>query len=838
MIGHAHLDPVYMWRWQEGFQEIRATYRSALDRMKEFPELIFAGSSAAFYEWIEEIDPGMFAEIRARVAEGRWVPVGGWWVESDCNVPGGESFARHGLYAQRYFQEKLGARATVGFSPDSFGHPGSLPQLLRLAGMRHYIFMRPDAHDAPAVPTGPFQWSGIDGSEVTAYHILPASGYGSRGYQGSENMQMEKGLPEARDVIGRGFPSAMLLFGISNHGGGPTIRQLQRIRALQAAGSDPRPQCSSPAAYFQELEESGASLPLWAGDIGPFAVGCYTAHSQVKLLVQRAEALLVAAEKACFVASQAVGLAYPLAELNRAWKDVLFSQFHDILAGTSIAPAYEDVRDQLGRAMRAAAEAANNARQSVAARIDTRGAGVPLIVFNPHAQSLRAAVELELDVCDKPEEWGIRLVDETGREVPIQLHTTRVVFWPGIRLAASFITDLPPLGWRTFRIVARKPQEGEREMPVRHWQPRQTPPSPAAPTAPAPRAVSPGLPVLEGEHLRLEVDPNTGAISSLVDRRLGVELLRSPGILPIVLDDPTNTWSMGHRGYDDVCGAFGDADVKVAEAGPVRSTLVVRQRFGRSTMTQRIVLYRELPWVQIEVTVCWQEQRQALKLSIPTTVRGTLRAEEPYGSVERPLRAGEQPFQRWLDLSGDVGSKAAGLGLILEGKHGYDARDGEIRVTLLRSPPFCCAVDTLDPREEYEYMDQGVQAFAYLLVPHAGDWRAAGYTSLADRLLLPPVTVVEHVHEGQLPAASTGFEVFGDGIGIGAIKLAEEGSDWIVRCFEHAGTPAAGVLRAPLLGRDIPVQLSPFQVLTLRVPVDPSLPVTRVNFLEEEVSRS
>ncbi|GIQ65844.1 hypothetical protein PACILC2_44120 [Paenibacillus cisolokensis] len=133
MIGNAHLDPVWLWQWQEGFQEAKATFRSALDRMKESEDFIFTSSSAAMYEWIENNDPAMFEEIRQRVREGRWHIVGGWWIQPDCNIPGGESFVRQGLYGQRYFKEKLGVTAKVGYNVDSFGHHGMLPQILKKA---------------------------------------------------------------------------------------------------------------------------------------------------------------------------------------------------------------------------------------------------------------------------------------------------------------------------------------------------------------------------------------------------------------------------------------------------------------------------------------------------------------------------------------------------------------------------------------------------------------------------------------------------------------------------------------------------------------------------------
>ena len=147
MIGNAHIDPVWLWQWQEGFHEVKASFRSALERMKEYPDFTFVASSAAFYEWVEESDPTMFAEIQQRVKDGRWGIVGGWWVEPDCNIPAGESFVRHGLYGQRYFKEKFGVTAQTGFNVDSFGHAGTLPQILKKSGLDYYVFLRPMPHE-------------------------------------------------------------------------------------------------------------------------------------------------------------------------------------------------------------------------------------------------------------------------------------------------------------------------------------------------------------------------------------------------------------------------------------------------------------------------------------------------------------------------------------------------------------------------------------------------------------------------------------------------------------------------------------------------------------------
>ena len=167
LIGNSHIDPVWLWQWPEGYQEVRATFRSALDRMTEYPEFIFTCDSAAYYEWVEEIDPEMFAEIKARVDEGRWELVGGWWVEPDCNLPGGESFVRHALIGQRYFESRFGKMATVGYNVDPFGHHAMLPQILAKSGMDSYVFMRPGPHEN--APSGTDLLVGVAGRLTRAH---------------------------------------------------------------------------------------------------------------------------------------------------------------------------------------------------------------------------------------------------------------------------------------------------------------------------------------------------------------------------------------------------------------------------------------------------------------------------------------------------------------------------------------------------------------------------------------------------------------------------------------------------------------------------------------------
>ncbi|HEX5800021.1 MAG TPA: hypothetical protein VFY02_07935, partial [Gaiellaceae bacterium] len=212
MIGNAHIDPVWLWQWPEGYQEVRATFASALDRLDEYPDFVFTCDSVVFFEWVEETDPELFARLRERIAEGRWQVIGGWWLEPDCNIPSGESLVRHALYGQRWLHDRFGITATTGANLDSFGHTATLPQLLRGSGLDSYVFLRPGPHERD-LPTL-FRWESPDGSRVLAYRI-PHEYCSPRDDLGEHVEKALAQLPAEGDEL-------MVFYGVGNHGGGPT----------------------------------------------------------------------------------------------------------------------------------------------------------------------------------------------------------------------------------------------------------------------------------------------------------------------------------------------------------------------------------------------------------------------------------------------------------------------------------------------------------------------------------------------------------------------------------------------------------------------------------------
>ena len=322
MIGNGHIDPVWLWPWQEGMSVVHSTFRSALERMKETPDFAFTASSAQFYEWVSEIDPKMLAEIRQRVEEGRWAVAGGWWVEPDVNIPSGEALARHGLYSQQVFRKLFGRTVRIGFNPDSFGHPGTLPQILKLQGIDAYVFMRPQSHEKK-LPADLFWWEGPDGTRLLTYRI-PFS-YNDVGPVDGRLRRMISELREPTTTL-------MAFYGVGDHGGGPARLSIQSIRDLQKQPGAPAILFSTPQRYFDEVRKiSGLNLPAVRDDLQHHAVGYYTAMSEIKKNNRMAEMLLVTGEKLAALAAIVAGLDYPQAEITAAWKKLLFQQFHDII---------------------------------------------------------------------------------------------------------------------------------------------------------------------------------------------------------------------------------------------------------------------------------------------------------------------------------------------------------------------------------------------------------------------------------------------------------------------------------------------------------------------------
>lgn len=745
LIGNAHLDPVWLWRWQEGFSEVLATFRSALDRMKDFDDLKFTSACAVYYEWVEKVAPEMFKEIKQRVKEGRWNIVGGWYLQPDCNMPDGESFARHALIAQRYFKEKFGVTANTGYNVDSFGHNRALPKILKASGMDNYVFMRPSC-DEQNRSESLFMWESDDGSKVCTYRI-PWSYTYSLG-----RMECFTRLKEKADNENMDF---MAFYGVGNHGGGPTIALIDAINKLDIENMV----YSTPDEYFAGVDKT--MLPVLKDELQHHARGCYSAESYVKMANRKCEQNLLAAEKLCIMAKQLTGDKYPAKKLKKAWKNVLFNQFHDILCGCCVKKAYEDASHLYGETMSITEQAINMAMQKIAWNIDTLGdetlpsykshinwkiwehgvLGTPVIVFNPNSWNVKTVVAINQNVK--------KMTNSKGQEIPFQFVRGDQTNCED-KYHTAFIADVPAMGYAVYRFFAEKESEKtfEKTMTVSETS-------------------------LENSKIKVEFDRLTGDICKFYDKEQDRYIIDTPCKAVLLDDTDCDTWAHNKKMLGEMVGMFDTPEFKVIEDGVVRCAIRITTRYNNSTLQRDYTITPDSKEVRVKTKVDFREKHKVLKFTFPMTDEKVI-AKIPYGTITRCGYTGEEPCGSWI-ASGNVC-------VANDSKYGYDTENGEMRLTTLRSAIYA---DHFGNRDEFcEFMEQGISEFTYSVFPYETNAQAE---KTASELNFTLPYIMGSFHKGKLPEVISCFECNNDDIIITAIKQAEDSEETVIRAYEANG---------------------------------------------------
>lgn len=824
LIGNTHIDPVWLWTWQEGYQEARATYWSAIHRMEEYEDFVFNCDQIVLLSWVKESDPDLFAEIQRRVNEGRWNNVGGWWVEPDNNMPMGESFARQGLYGQRFLIDNFGKATTVGMNVDPFGHNAMLPAILRGHGLDCYTFLRPSPHEEWALPRTPFWWEAPDGSRVIASRIPNEYCAPPGDLAGT----IEKGLGQ----LALDFNPLMVFYGVGNHGGGPTKANIDSIHRYSRMGTFGRIAMSTPRAYFDEVlaRVDTDQLPVWKQDLQHHAAGCYSAHSGIKAWGRRAQWAALKGERWA-IAADVLGatvnpaLAYPVTDMERAWKQVLFNQFHDILPGSAVEEAYTDARDALGEAVAINQRVWTRAHNAMARQINIPFLeGVqPVVVFNHHPWPVRALVELNYH----GQPLGVHVTNAEGTVLPHQKITGTSTTDDKSRGATLFPVELPAFGYK-LHYVHSVAQPQESALQASEW-------------------------VLENDHLRVEIDPETGWLSSLLDKARGIDLVAgASGAHVSVSEDPTDTW--GHRvvSYAWPGTDMNPTRILLHEAGPVRASIRVEREWGRSVLVEEFILGLDSDALEVRVTVDWREQAHLLKLRVPLALDDAQATYEiPYAALERPVDGAEEPAQMWVSLSGSRDGRFAGLAVVNDAKHAYDCSPANspeqgnspsIGITAVRSPVYAWHdPKLLDESAIYQVHDQGIQTFSYLLVPHSGDWRKGGLTRRAAELATRPRAMLESYHDGVLPSEISLVSA-SDEVHVTAIKGSEDTAsddrhDLVIRAVEAKGVSGHATIDLPIVGRRITAEFTPYQIRTFLVPRNRRRRVVEVDLVERPLEK-
>jgi alpha-mannosidase len=805
LICNAHLDPVWQWRWEEGAAEAVATFRTAATLLREYDGLIFNHNEAVLYRWVEEYDPELFSEIRSLVKEGRWSVAGGWHLQPDVNMPGLESLIRQVAEGRRYFWAKLRARSQVAYNFDSFGHSGGLPQVLRLAGYRMYIHMRPQREELE-LPADLYRWRGADGSEILTLRIAV-------GLYHTERDNIETRLLEGTTMalrLGRDVP---VFWGLGNHGGGPTREDLERIAAFAAGEKRVEIRHSTPDRLYEALKEAGRRAPVVEGDLQRSFTGCYTSSARVKRKAEESLGTVVQAEALRAAAWWMAREEYPEEALREAWRDHLFNDFHDILSGSSTEPAERDALDLYGKTL----DTARRLRLGAAAAFNRLAQGspdtsLPITLVNTNPSLATAPVEVDLMADYRPLWKGtqhLRVSTPGGREIPSQEGQPESLLPFNWRKRLCFMAELPNLGATHFEVRAF---------------PGKCKPSKARP-------------VDSGIHFR--IDRRCGLINSLRGRHTP-QLLKGLLLEPLVIRDDGDSWGTGCPSYRSVAGRcrLRKDGLKVTEKGPVRTVTESVLAYKSSRVVLETIGYRTWPAVEFRLSIDWREERRMLKLAVPTVFRrGRVMCEIPGGAIFRPGDGEEHVFGRWAIVEGLSGGRRISLGVIVSGPHGLDFKDGELRISILRSAAYCHERGfRLERSPAPKFMDLGIHRLRLLVAAGEADVIRRSVTALADWLACPPFAIAHLPFGRSGKALERKDEAVREApvidedrqelsllsldpanIRLCACKRSDDREALVLRLHETAGTPTAARLTLFQPLRVIGLEFKPFEIKTLRV---------------------
>ena len=658
-VGHAHIDTAWLWPLAETRRKCVRTFSNVLAYMDDYPEFKFCCSQAQQYDWIKQDHPGLYSRIKAAVKRGQWIPVGGCWIEPDCNIPSGESLVRQFLFGKRFFREEFGVDCKEFWNPDVFGYSGALPQIMRESGFDYFLTQKLCYNEINKPMHHSFYWEGIDGTRVLT-HFPPADTYNGMGV----------GFP-LKDILYsvKNFKDhdrsnqSMFLFGYGDGGGGPTKEMIEVLRRIKDLQGVPRTEQRSPAEFFQRLANNLQDAPVYAGELYfEWHRGTYTSQANDKRDNRRSEFLLHDIEMLSVVAEKGGSGSYPRQELNDLWKLLLLNQFHDIIPGSSIREVYEDSARDYAHLFKAGTELKQRALQGV-------GSGKGVSAVNTLAWNRRELVELE--------DCSIQASQVSYQGKPLQIVTA-----PACGVA--------PVGSATAKV----------EHPVQVKDEQN------------------GF-VLENRYLRAEFR-KTGQLVRLFDKENRAELIDggAQGNQFVLFDDnPINcdAWNVDVYHLETRATIPDATDARILEGGPLRAAVEFQFSFGASKLKERVFLSSESRRLEFACEVDWHQRHQILKVEFPVTVKaheasfeiqfGYLKRSTHFNTTHDIARF-ETCGHRWVDVS----EPGRGVALFTDSKYGYSVHGAVMRISLLR------ASTHPDPEA-----DQGSHFFRFACYPHAGD---------------------------------------------------------------------------------------------------------------------
>lgn len=803
LLCNAHLDPVWQWEWEEGAAEALSTFRIAAQFCEEYDNFVFCHNEALLYKWVEEFDPELFTHIQELVKKGRWHIIGGWHLQPDCNMPSGEALVRQIMSGRKYFKDKFGVVPTVAFNADPFGHSRGLVQIMKKSGYDGYLFMRP----SPAfldLPQNDFIWKGYDGSEITAVRMRG-------GYNSAKGRAKEKILRLIDECPENDF--YLCLWGIGNHGGGPSKKDLDDIDELIKDQSSKGVEVlhSTEEAYFYELLEK-KELPVFSKSLNPWAPGCYTSQIRVKQKYRLAENTYFLTESMCSHAAAQGLMNYPEQQFAEAIYDIITVQFHDMLPGSSIQPAEEMCIRMLDHAIEILSRIKAKAFFALASgQKKAPDDKIPVFVYNPYPYEVKGDFIAEFMLWDQVRDFVFmkpEMYDEKGEICPTQCekeYSTIPIEWSK---RVVFNATLEPMKLSRFECaferVNKKPEKECVETDIHY--------------------------IIQNEFLSVKINKNTGFVDSV--KKDGGEYVTEGAFALEIWDDNSDPWYMEETQWLKKSDEFKllNADearsfcnthekikgVHIIESGDVRTVVEAVFGYNKSNAIVKYIISNDGSF-KLDIRVNWSEKEKLIKLKVPSAFGADeCIGEQPYGREVLKNNLEENVSQKYVAMC----SSEKAILAINNGVYGssFDDQKSELHITLMRSPSYCAhPVDdrVVMPQDRaMPYIEQGERDFSFeFCFGERSDIlniasRTAQYFNVAPMVLSFYPTGV-----GELPCSPVRISD-NDIINITAFKKAENTDDYIIRLFNPTDETQNAILE--YFNNSVKLVFNAFEIKTLR----------------------
>ncbi len=814
LVCNAHLDPLWLWEWQEGAAEALSTFKIAADFCEEYGEFVFCHNEAVLYEWVQEHDAELFKRIQKLVAQGKWHIMGGWYLQPDVIMPSGESIARQILIGRKYFADNFASFPKTAVNVDSFGHSRGLVQLLTKSGFNSYVRTRPSPEQFPSKHET-FEWIGYDNSSV----LVNRSFWGYLSLRGEAAKKTKAYIEENKEQNG------MVFWGVGNHGGGPSRIDLEDLEALKKEIKDYELQHSTPEAYFDEFVKTHDmdKVEKFATGIGLCFRGCYISQSRIKVQHRLLENELYSTEKMISAACVQGLLDYPKKELDEATKDLLFSEFHDVLPGSGIMDVEEKSLQRIAHGLEILARLKFKAFiKLINKKPELLQGELPLYVYNPHPYQLEATLEAEYQMADQ--NWAnnftfYHLYDEQGNSIPCQVIKERCNLSLDWRKRVTFRPTLNPMSMNVF--VLKPYMVDQKPVPNQHINAN-------------------GDVEITNDVLKVVISSKTGLIDTYEVN--GVSYLKQGALSLSVMQDDAESWGTNLIGFDEKVGEFTlkskkDADdfacitndslapVRVIEDGEVKTVVEAILEYNYSHIVVNYHIPTKGSQIEVKYRVYWLEKEKCLKLDVPTTVKGEFILHDMCGIKAEEQDATEKVGQKWCGMFG--GGKA--VTLINNGPHGFDCKDGQMRVSMLRSPAYSSlylgtgAIGSesaerplIYPDRFHDRQEQGLRQFSFWL-------NASDEAERKDKIAKEVVAVTQPPYAMAVFAAANKtsekplYTIDDENVEVMAFKKAENSDDYVVRLFEATGKARKATFASDVFGVKEDIEFAPFEVKTFFV---------------------